>query len=487
MSMAAIRRGMLLTGVLFAAIVGIAIAAAGQSGDVPTTFPATQHQPLADPPVLTSRHRILETTLTVAQTTYEVGGTRIRGKTYNGVMPGPTLVVDPGDLIMLRFRNELDQPTNIHFHGFHDSPVGFADNVLRTIPAHSTVPVVTQIPANMAPGTYWYHSHLDPNSESQVMDGLAGMIVVRGQREYLPPALRGVPEHIFALKDLQVKNGAAVTAGPRHSDISIGAPTTRTVNGHVDPTLTVRPGETQLWRLANISADITYQVRADSMPFHVIGEDGNPAARVGTKDTLLIPPGKRWDVLVQAPRAGRYGLRTLSYSTGPGGNSFPERTLATIVSSGPGTQPVALPAQQAIPHNLQPDLGSAHVDRRRTIVFSERNHGDSFFINGKQFDPHRIDERIKLGAIEEWTIRNTSDEQHPFHIHVNHFQVMSINGRPRNAPALQDTVMLPAHGNVVIRIHFTNFTGTSVFHCHILKHEDLGMMLTFNVVGPPAG
>ena len=121
------------------------------------------------------------------------------------------------------------------------------------------------------------------------------------------------------------------------------------------------------------------------------------------------------------------------------------------------------------------------VDRRRRIVFSENTKTNKFFINGKQFNHKRIDQRVKLNAVEEWTIRNVTHERHPFHIHVNDFQVMSVNGRPYKARSLADTFPLPVGGEIKIRMHFTQFTGEYVFHCHILAHEDRGMMTVVEV------
>jgi suppressor of ftsI len=248
--------------------------------------------------------------------------------------------------------------------------------------------------------------------------------------------------------------------------------------------LPVRPGETQLWRLANISADIWYRLRADGLRFTIIGQDANPMQRVLTRRALLLPPGKRYDVLVQGPPAGSYRLRTLRYSTGPAGDTYPTRQLATIVSSGTMTAPATLPTSQRLPALLRPRFASQHVDRRRRIVFSESANGNSFLINGTQFKHDVVNQYVRLGDLEEWTIINTSKEQHPFHIHVNDFQVMSINGHRVRAPSPQDTVPLPVHGRVVIRLRFTDFTGRFVFHCHILNHEDGGMMQIVEVYRP---
>jgi len=473
-------RGAVLSGVCLAVgLGGLAAAAPGDLPPVPTTFPTIQNQPFAEPPVLASRGGVLRIDLRVSATTYAVAGTPIRGQAYDGTFIGPTLRVRPGDTISMRFHNQLSEPTNIHFHGFHASPSGISDNVLRIIPAHRTVPVRVRIPQDMAPGTYWYHSHEHGISEDQVMDGLSGVIVVAGEKRYLPPALRGITEHVLALKDLQVKDGVAL-----RRNIDSNKPTTRTVNGQVDPVLPVRPGETQLWRLANISADIWYRLRADGLRFTIIGQDANPMERVLTRRALLLPPGKRYDVLVQGPPAGSYRLRTLRYSTGPAGDTYPTRQLATIVSSGTMTAPATLPTSQRLPALLRPRFASQHVDRRRRIVFSESANGNSFFINGTQFKHDVVNQYVRLGDLEEWTIINTSKEQHPFHIHVNDFQVMSINGHRVRAPSPQDTVPLPVHGRVVIRLRFTDFTGRFVFHCHILNHEDGGMMQIVEVYRP---
>jgi FtsP/CotA-like multicopper oxidase with cupredoxin domain len=117
------------------------------------------------------------------------------------------------------------------------------------------------------------------------------------------------------------------------------------------------------------------------------------------------------------------------------------------------------------------------------MVFSEDESTNTFFINDKEFDPDRVDVRPRLGTVEEWTLRNASNEQHPFHIHVNDFQVVSVGSEPYEAHGRQDTVPLLPGGDVVIRTPFADFTAKFVFHCHILNHEDAGMMAVVEVVG----
>ena len=434
---------------------------------VPTTFPTRQHRPYSPPPVLRSAHGVLETTFTVRPTTFRVAGKQVRGLAYQGGFMGPTLRVRPGDTVRIHLRNQLGEPTNLHSHGMYVSPIGISDNVLRTMKAHSNNDFVVELPRSVDPGTYWYHTHLHGLTEEQVFAGLSGVLVVEGLQRRLPPALRDVPDRLLALKDLQVERGAIVRHG-----IDSNAPTTRTVNGQVDPVLRARTNRTELLRLANIGADIWYRLQLDGARFHVIAEDSNPVARVWAADQLVLPPGKRYDVLVRWPRAGTFALRTLRYSTGPDGDHYPARRLATFVVGGSRVASVAWPT------SLGPvsALGTDHVDRTRHLVFSEDTKTNQFFINGRQFDAQHVNYVAKLGTTEEWVITNTSREEHPFHIHVNDFEVMSVDGRAYHARSEQDVVPLPSRGVVRIRMHFKRFVGATVFHCHILAHEDGGMM-----------
>jgi FtsP/CotA-like multicopper oxidase with cupredoxin domain len=453
----------------------VALAGCGGHGEQrsPVRQPAAQAgPPFREPPELRSRHGVLRTTLTVDERRVAVAGMRVRAKVYRGSFPGPTLRVRPGDTLDLRVANRLGEPTNLHEHGFHVSPVDLSDNVLRTMPGRTADRVRVRIPRNIAPGTYWYHAHLHGLVEEQVFSGLSGAIVVEGLSRRLPRALRDVPDHLVALKDLQVRDGAIVD----HA-IDSGAPTIRTVNGQVNPALRVQTNRTQLLRLANISADIWYRLALDEARFHVIAEDANPVGRVWQAGELVLPPGKRYDVLVRWPRPGSYRLQTLPMSTGPAGDSYPERTLATVRVAGSSVADVPWPKSLA----PLPRFAHAHVNRVRHMTFSENTAGTRYLINGRQFDAGRIDQVIRLGATEEWVIRNTSHEMHPFHIHVNDFQVMAVNGRPYNARSLQDTVAVPAGGTVRIRLRFEDFLGAFVYHCHILAHEDAGMMAVVEV------
>jgi suppressor of ftsI len=435
--------------------------------EVLTTFPTQQHQPFAPPPELTSEGGLLEASFDVQPTTFDVAGAKVRGYAYQGQFIGPTLRVLPGDTLRIHLRNRLKEPTNLHSHGMFVSPVGISDNVLRVMKAGSNNEFVLDLPRDVEPGTYWYHTHLHGRVEEQVFAGLSGVLIVDRLQDRLPPQLQDVPDLVMALKDLQVKDGAIV-----RRNIDSNAPTTRTVNGQVDPVLSLQTNQTQLLRLANIGADIWYRLRLGGAQFHVIAEDANPVAEVWTADELVLPPGKRYDVLVRWPTSGSYALQTLPYNTGPDGDNYPERRLATFQVTGDKIADVAWPT------SLGPvsPLGTDHVDRTRNVVFSENPKTNQFYINGKQFDATRVTFVAKLGTTEEWVIKNTAREAHPFHIHVNDFEVMAVNGKPYDARSEQDVVPLPPRGEVRIRMHFNRFVGATVFHCHILAHEDNGMM-----------
>jgi FtsP/CotA-like multicopper oxidase with cupredoxin domain len=427
-----------------------------------------------EPAEVKSENGVLRVTLDLARGPVDISGNQIVSNTYNESFPGPTLRVRPGDRIELDLMNNIDQPTNIHFHGLHVSPSGNSDNVFIHTHPGKTQHYSVQIPDDHPPGTFWYHSHIHGTSEEQVFGGMAGILIVDGLDELLPADLRGIEERVIALNDVRVRKGQLPTSDDQLNPRFFGP---LLVNGVQNPRMTIRPGEVQHWRLANISATMWFRPTLDGTKFHVLAEDGNPVEDVEKRRALLLPPGKRYDVLVVG-QPGRTKLRTLHFDQGF--VKVPNKTLATIRSEGHPTAPVDMPTTVS----TFDDLGDAEVARRRKVVFSQpvEDGNIEFLINGEAFDPHVINYRPRLGTVEEWVIKDITKEFHPFHIHVNDFQVMSINGEPYDANGLQDVVALPPHGEVVIRQRFADFTGKFVFHCHILDHEDLGMMQVVKVV-----
>ena len=182
-------------------------------------------------------------------------------------------------------------------------------------------------------------------------------------------------------------------------------------------------------------------------------------------------------MLIQGGPAGVYSLHSLPW--GDRGQAQPDFPLATVLVEGREQEPATLPDTLIAP----PDLSDAPIARRRVITFQEQTFDPIFAIDGQGFDPDRVDQTVELDTIEEWVLRNDSLEWHPFHIHVNDYQVMSINGQPQSL-RYEDTTPIPPQGEIVIRIPFLDFTGKTVYHCHILTHEDFGMMAVVDIVAP---
>lgn len=464
----------------------------------------------------------LTITLEAARTRFDLSGRSVWGRSYNGDFVAPTIHLAPGSRVTIRLVNHLSVATNLHFHGLHVSPSGQSDDPFLCVRPGGSTTYRLDVPTDQPQGTFWYHSHAmgttcpapdsqdmssmpgmsDPTGasassgagftpgdvENQIFAGLSGALVVGDDRTLLPAALRHITVHTMVLKDVQIDRSGHIVQNTATSSISSSNPTVRLVNGQLRPVLSMRPGETQLWRLVNAGADIFYQPHLDGYRFTVIGEDGTPVAKVTTPDTLLLPPGKRYDVLVTADTGpSQTWLRTTAYSNGPQGDSYPQADLLRLRVAGRPEH--RLPTVAGALPTAPADLAGAAVAQRRTVDLTENDAGTVFYINGRQFSMTSsvFDTPARLGTVEEWTIVNHSGEDHPFHLHTTAFQVMSINGTSLHYTHRQDTVPVPhavngVPGQVVLRVAFTDFPGTWMFHCHIAAHEDNGMMSYINVI-----
>ncbi len=465
-------------GLLVAALVTGLSVRGTDAASFPARWDPRPGLPFAEPLQLHARGGVLRVELTAERGMIDVSGDQVIAQPFNGRLIGPTLHVRPGDTIEATIKNATDRETNIHYHGLHVRPTGISDNVFRTFHPGQTVRSVVHLPLDHAPGTYWYHVHLHGLTEGQVMGGLSGLLVVEGLKRLLPRPLQNVKERQLAIRNLQTDGDAVVTDG---ENIDPTAPTALLVNGLLLPRLSLRSGETQLWRIGNVGSDLFYDVAFEGHVMTVIAEDGSPVWRVHRANHLVLPPGKRFDVLVTGGRPGSYAFITKRYDEGF--SYGPRLDLAHVTVTGPPSRsrPPAMPRGLDTPNE---PIGRRPVMRRRRFVFSFGT-GSTFraLINGEQFTVGKNNVVPILGTVEEWTLINESPEDHPFHIHVNDFQVMSVNGRRKRAAGLQGVVVIPKNGGrVVIRNPFDDFTGHYVFHCHILGHEDAGMMQTVDVV-----
>ena len=422
---------------------------------------------------------VLAVTLRAAEQKIHIGNLELDGATYNGLYAGPVLRVRPGDLLRIRLVNDLSAPTNLHFHGIFTSPVGNSDNVHLAIAAGTSFTYEVRIPTTQPPGLYWYHSHMHGRSEWQVMHGLSGALVVES------PEVSAVAERLFVLKDMVFDDD---TGNPAIDETLHGV--VQSINGALDTRKTMRPGETQRWRFTNQSADLPFHIALQGHRFQIVAVDGEATIGTHDVDVLDIMPGGRVDALIEAGAPGHYALLSKGMMTGTGAARQPDRTLGELKVAGDvATSIVTNPAGNGTP-NPPPDLRNARIDASRTVVFSQTTtlnaDAQRFFINGQVFDANRVDFRVPLGNVEEWTVRNDSDDFHVFHIHQLGFQVVEINGAPVAFTGRIDTVRIPERGEVKLRLAFLDevIVGQFVIHCHVLKHEDKGMMAIVEVYDP---
>jgi len=513
------RRGFMKSaaGVGLGAVGAASLGAAGWSLVAPAIHlgGTAEAAPLQEPAVRTSQNGLLDTTLEAKVQPINLAGKTPKMSVYEGSLPGPVLRFRPGDTLRIKLVNHLgDLPaglpqnspfickevtgpghaanetittcdTNLHVHGLHVSPSGNSDNIFLTVKAGDSFQYEYHIPTDHAAGLYWYHPHQHGTVTNQVFGGMAGPLIVEGDFDRLP-GIAGVPERLLMLQATQLDASGNVIditniAPAGAPGAAPGGPSSqqnylRLVNGQLNPTMTIRPGETQRWRLANASANIPFLLHLDGHQLHQIAKDGHSLNATWTRDEIMLRPAERAEVLIQGGPAGTYALRTLPTSTGF--TTMPEVTLATLVSSGKAVTP------QPLPTTLLPfdELAQAPVDRKRTLTFQFEPPitpgSANYYISYQVFDPNRDDQVVKLNTTEEWTIRNATNQWHPWHIHINHYQVVAVNGQPVPVRYAEDTTGVPPLGEITFRTRFLDYTGRWVYHCHTLLHEDGGMMGT---------
>jgi suppressor of ftsI len=356
-----------------------------------------------------------------------------------------------------------------------------------------TLHYVVEIPANHPPGLFWYHTHPHGESHRQVLDGMSGAIVIEGMDRYVPE-LRNLREQVLVVRGESIEHARDSSALLRRVEAqppSCGSEPEEidrifTVNDEVRPAININPGERQFWRVVNASADRYIDLQLDGQKFEVVALDGMPLAYHDPKNPIkivehaLVPPAGRLEAIVTGPAASVHSaLRTRCVDTGPDGDPNPAMVLADVR---PGS--LALPVKQQGNRDLRPpeykqiDLRAFEASQPDFIVsFTEDKNG--FYINDQKYAPESVPmTRARVGTYQHWRILNKSGELHPMHIHQVHFLAYSENGVPLEHPVWLDTVNVPTGGSVDVVMDFTNpvITGMSLFHCHLLNHEDKGMM-----------
>ncbi len=422
--------------------------------------------------------------LSAAWTTTPIAGRTARLRTYNGTFPGPLLRVREGEVLRLRFTNHMAEPTNLHFHGLHIDPS--VDNPFLSVDPGQTCTYEFPVPAGSA-GTHWYHPHIHGSVAEQLFAGLAGPIVVEGPLE-ASSRLGRIEDYLLVLKDITLVNGAP--AAHTAMDWMIGKEGTLVlVNGAAQPVLAPRGGTVRL-RFLNASNARYYRLSLEGHPLYLIATDGGLIRSPQAIDELLLAPGERAEVLVQLTREGSFRLLNLPYNRGMigimgrmgamrgmGGMTFSRTggaapTLLTLRA--PAARPLRLPSALALIERLNPER--AAVTRAVVLSGGMKMKSAGFLINGRSYDHERIDLVGGLGDLQVWEIRNRTGMDHPMHLHTYPFQVLSRNGVPEPFLAWRDVINIAAGGVVRIAIPLRDFAGKTVFHCHIVEHEDRGMM-----------
>jgi FtsP/CotA-like multicopper oxidase with cupredoxin domain len=383
--------------------------------------------------------------------------------------------------------------TNLHFHGLQVSPNAPQDDVLdmMAMPGE-TLNYIVPIPRDHPPGLYWYHTHPHGESQRQVLDGMSGAIVIEGIDRYVPE-VRGLREQVIVVRGREIAHDAEAEDLKQRVEVSsqgCGGEVEQperifTVNGEVRPQIEISPGERQFWRIVNASADSYLDLELKGQSFEVVAMDGMPIAYhdpghpTRVADHVLLPPAGRVEAIVIGPATGTRGfLSTRCVDTGPDGDPNPAMMLADLVpgSGFSSTEKTAStgqpPAYKAIDVTAE-----EKAPPRFVVTFTEDKSG--FYINGKKFAADAAPmARVRIGSYQHWRIVNATNELHPMHIHQTHFLAYAENGRVLPDPVWLDTVNVPHGGSVDVIMDFTNpvIKGMSVFHCHLLNHEDKGMM-----------
>ncbi|MBN9021461.1 MAG: multicopper oxidase domain-containing protein [Rhizobiales bacterium] len=468
----------------------------------PKGVPRAPYDPgaaLVEPELRRSVEGVLETRLRVAYAWRDIGGYRLSMRSYEGGSPGPTLRLRPGDTLRIRLVNDLPpnpdpmpadmtlphqfNTTNFHFHGGHVSPGALADNIFREMEPGGAYDIVIAVPPDHPGGTFWYHPHRHGAADIQITSGMMGALVVEGDFAGVPE-IAAAAERVLIVAEMLFDHRGAIesydTVWPE------AVPRFLSVNGQRAPVMRMRPGEVQRWRIVQAAHEDNLALALAGHRLNVIAFDGIERGGMLPLDRLVLAPGQRADVLVKAGAPGDYLLEAVANDQG-----YPSPTgpIARLVVEG---EPLAMALPAALGPAPYAAIDAAEVTNRRHIWLSsiepEKPEAAgyqefTFLVCDTAFSPDRVDHRIPLGAVEEWLVENRDAADHVFHIHTNPFQLVAVDGAAVT-PEWHDTVVVPARGSITFRTRFLDFTGRFVLHCHMMNHEELGMMQVIEVYAP---
>lgn len=430
----------------------------------------------SEPEVLTSRDGVLELDLRVAAAEVVVGGATVQMLAYNGTVPGPTLHLRAGDTLRVHLRNELGVPTNLHTHGLHVSGEGNSDNPLLDIAPGESFDYEIVLPDDHPAGVNWYHPHRHGMVADQIFAGLYGAIIVDDE-DWEAAAPR-----VVVVSDTTIIDGrVAEVSRPQRMAGRTGE--MLLTNGQPAPALRGAAGSEQRLLLINACASRYLDLGFAGLAAQLRGVDSLRLAAPEAVERRVLAPGNRVDVIVRVPDAetpvvaAPYDRGQAGMGMGGQSTAAPEAVVLRLVpdsaSAAPGVADAAGSTWQ--------DLREREPDGARTLTLSMgmgggMGGGMRFLIDGREFAHHRIDQEVRLGTMEEWTIVNDSMMAHPFHLHIWPMQVVRVAEQAVSGIDVRDVIDVPPFSSVTVRLAFERFPGRTVYHCHILDHEDLGMM-----------
>jgi FtsP/CotA-like multicopper oxidase with cupredoxin domain len=508
-----------------AAAAGSAVAqmGGGMGGGGTTVVDPPVSGPLLDPPAARGTAlddpmlgRFTQYTLEARLAPVVVGGVAATAMVYDdpaapldGRFVAPVIRASPRERIRLRFVNGLPAstatnilghpryPTNVHVHGLHVSPGADATSCLPADDVHQVVApgggaltydydLALQRPGSLA----LYHPHLHGTVAEQMWSGLVGAIDVSDGDV---AALAQYPASVLLLKDVTISSGAPAPYTTL-SDYTHGKEgDALMVNGQVNPSLAARPGEVRRLRILNVSNARFYRLSLQGHGLYVVGTDGGlldkPSA---AQSELLMAPGERVDVLVKvASKKGDYKLLALPYAR-MGGMASAQVTVMTLRVAGASLS-MALPT--AIDPAARRVADDASLPRPRFTLSMGQGKG---YVNGVSFEVlgdgsiQAFEHHSTVGTEEIWEVVNDSGMDHPWHQHVDDAQLLSISGGDASiakyaalytsVPGWKDTIIVPRWGSATFRVPVRDFGGMTMFHCHILEHEDIGMMGMWHIM-----
>lgn len=425
----------------------------------------------------------------------DLNGTFAPLMTYNRCFPGPTIRARKGEKLRVLFKNSLPftseknilghtkNITNIHTHGLHVSPEPPADSMMVQLKPGETFDYTYDLMHEEPGHLNFYHPHVHGVVAEQYWGGLAGPLVVEDETDLL----KGFETHILMLKDITLSNGvpAPYTSTMEYMHGKEGNMVM--VNGQVNPVLKTRPGQVQRWQIVNACNARFFKLSLQNHSMYLIGTDGGLLDKPYPVSSLLLSPGERVDILVRANQKGSsYKFLSLPYSRG-GMSAQQQVTLLTLKYEGTAVR-------DSIPGSINPNakrvvMDTSKLERKRITLSMGQGKG---YINGQQFISMEncYTAMSHLGTWEVWDIINNSGMDHPFHQHVNSAQILSITGGDSGyaslytkIPAWKDVVVVPKWGSVSMLIPVMDWPGMGMFHCHIIEHEDIGMMGGWHIMG----